>query len=288
VAAIVAVVVVRAAARPGGLVRAIGGLVALAAVIGALFLFTSAGSPTPSEPAWLGRPGITAIDTEAGRLYANIPLGSAVGPMPDLAGFLDRERAAWVASVKFVPFAVSTDTIELRMVEGRVVAVIRAPEPEDDWDEAELQGLGGALAHALAYAYPGTFFRDPALPEVNHAAAGPPPGPAGQWVFDVATYGEDVTDQEARSLATRVLGDPRVKEYLRDSTFAPANFPWGVGLEASNGKVRAVLERRVYPSEVMAQSVAGGLGYQVCKEGGKRFGRTSVSDTAPADITDDR
>jgi hypothetical protein len=60
-------------------------------------------------------------------------------------------------------------------------------------------------------------------------------------------------------------------------------------MEASGGKVRAILQRRIYLSEVMAESVAGGLGYKVCVGGGKRFGRTSVSDMAPTtDIEDGR
>jgi predicted Ser/Thr protein kinase len=178
-AAVVAVVVVRALARTGNVVRALVGLLAAGAVVGVVLLFT--GLDVPSEPDWFGKPGVTAVETRSGRLFAGITLGAATGPMPGLEhGFLDQERADWIQGVKFVPFRVGRVTVDLRVVEGKVVASIRA-RGEEGLGTDDLRHFGAVVAHALSAAYPGAFVPDPSLPAVDLGSAGPPPGPAGTW-----------------------------------------------------------------------------------------------------------
>ncbi|MFI5402906.1 MAG: serine/threonine-protein kinase [Planctomycetota bacterium] len=179
-AAVVAVVVVRALARTGNVVRALVGLLAAGAVVGVVLLFTSL--TIPSEPDWFGKPGVTAVETRSGRLFAGITLGSATGPMPGLEhSFLDQERADWIQGVKFVPFRVGRVNVDLRVVEGKVVASIRA-RGEEGLDTDALRHFGAVVAHAISAAYPGAFVPDPSLPAVDLGAAGPPPGPAGSQV----------------------------------------------------------------------------------------------------------
>ncbi len=182
-AAVVAVVVVRALARSSSVLRAVIGLLAAAAVVGALLLFT--GARAPSEPDWLGRPGVTAVETRGDMVYASLPLGSATGPMPDLEhGFLgDGDRVAWIrlawptkpgpSHPWWVP-----GKIELRVVEGSVVASVRAPKGDEEFGTAALQAFGGVLAHALSCAYRDTFVREPSLPEFKNPLDWEPPGPA--------------------------------------------------------------------------------------------------------------
>jgi len=285
--AVVAVVVVRALARSGNVLRVLVGLAVAAVVVGALFLFTGVPSPQ-GEPPWLGKPGVTAVETRDGSLYANVPLGSATGPMQDLDNFLfDEDRVAWIRAAKFVPFDVGPDTLSLSVVEGSVVATIHDASSNGAFGVDDLKGLAGVLAHALSYAYPDTFVRDASLPEVKDPS-GPPPGPAGEWMFDVATY-SGVSDEEARRVAADVLSDGRGKDYLTNWCRARRDFPKGVRLEASAGRVRAILDRRVYANESDAETVAGGLGVRVSKRGGKTFKGTSVTDAVivPEDFIDD-
>ncbi|HEX5137998.1 MAG TPA: serine/threonine-protein kinase [Planctomycetota bacterium] len=176
--AILAVVVVRALARSGGVVRGVVGLGVIAAVVGALLLFT--GGRAPTRPEWLGLPGYAAVETRGERLYASATIGSAHGPMPDLDRFLDAERVAWIEDVAPVPFGVGRTTVDVRTVDGKVVMSVTARRPESpergSFDMVQLQRLGAAVARALKAAYPGAFVAGSDLPEIDTTAAGPPPG----------------------------------------------------------------------------------------------------------------
>jgi len=288
--AIVAVVVVRAIARQGSIVRALVGLAAAGAVILAFLLFASVRSPVPPQPDWFGRPDVTAVETRDDRLYGTIALGSTTSLLPGLGNtFLDdEERRNWIQGMMFIPFPVGKPSVQLRVVQGKVVASIDVENPRGLFGVEDLKRLGSVLAHAVSYAYPGLFTADPSLPAFEETSAGPPPGPPGVWVYDIATYGDDVSDEEALRVATQVLSDAQVKEYMRTSIHPPASFPAGIVMEASSGTVRAILARRTYVSDSQAKSVAGGLGYKVCVRGGKRFEKTSVSDFTPKDLADYR
>jgi serine/threonine-protein kinase len=181
--AAVAVAVVRGLAGARGVVRGVAGLLAAAAVVGALLLFTSVRSVP--EPDWVVRPGQTSVENRDGWLYANVPLGFAEGPLPDLDRFLDRERSSWIQGARYVPFAIGASTVRIQNVGNRVVASIRAEDPKDSWDVADLKDLAAVLAHALSYAYPGSFVRDPSLPALPETLQGPPPGPSGGTLEDV-------------------------------------------------------------------------------------------------------
>ncbi len=168
--------------RPRTRFAAGGCLVAvfLVAGLGAAALLLAGKGGGAGDPSWFGDPKVIAIETRDGKLFGNLPVGSVTGRMPPQLerSFLDAGRVAWIQSAMFVPFAVGPVTVKLRVVEGKVVASIRAREAED-FDTTKLRQFGAVLAHALAAAYPGSFVREPSLPEVNVASAGPPPGPAG-------------------------------------------------------------------------------------------------------------
>jgi predicted Ser/Thr protein kinase len=212
-------------------------------------------------------------------------LGDARPGLPlDLgADFLDAERLAWIDTTVDAPFRINASTLRLGVDRGKVTAtVVRSGGPG-----AYAHRLRSAIAYALEVAYPEMFVRDPLVAPLSNLPYGQPPGPPGEWTFDVATYDKDVADAEAERIAAAVLADAKTREYLLRNCNASPTFPKGVRLEASNGKVRACLLRRTYVAESKAQDVAGGLGHKICRKGGLRFRSTGVSDMVISDMEDD-
>jgi len=270
--AVIAVAVVRALAGAGNVLRGIVGLLAAAAVVGAIFLFTSVRSSLEDGTA-------VELSNASG---ATLNLGSSTAPLADLAGFLDDERAAWIRSLVAMPFPVDAATVDLEVVEGEVVARIHA---EQSATLAQLRQLGAALSLALAAAYPDAFEPGPGFPDLDTTAAGPPPGPQGEWTLEVAIY-RGVSDEEAEQVAAQVLSDSRVKEYLIEWSGAPQSFPKGVRLRASGGTILATFERRTYAAKWVAERVTAGLAAWVCKRGGKEF--RPANPLVVPEILDDR